>query len=182
MLIQICFMCVSLKFQSVRCKVNMSIAHLNFNFYPKKLILWQVMFILCSSPPATTLWFCYWQRYSSFLSDSIYEKWIVGLNAAGHTFSFHFVEVNFAGVPNVNDRDRLYWIGTNFDLSDEDVDFLILLLTRLYANLQTSRISWRKTGRLWRERGEACAELLIIIALEKCSGRQIKNKGKGDGG
>jgi hypothetical protein len=60
--------------------------------------------------------------------------------------------------------------------------FLLLLLTRLYANLQTSRISWRKTGRLWREREEACAELLIIIALEKCSGRQIKNKGKGDGG
>jgi uncharacterized tellurite resistance protein B-like protein len=28
-------------------------------------------------------------------------------------------------VPNVDDRDRLYWIGTNFDLSDEDVDFLI---------------------------------------------------------
>lgn len=102
----------------------MSIAHLNFNFYPKKLILWQVMFILCSSPPATTLWICYWQRYSSFLSDSIYEKWIVGYNAAGHTVSFHFVEVNFAGVPNVNDRDRLYWIGTNLDLSDEDVDFL----------------------------------------------------------
>lgn len=125
MLIQICFMCVSLKFQSVRCKVNMSIAHLNFNFYPKKLILWQVMFILCSSPPATTLRFCYWQRYSSFLSDSIYEKWILGLNAAGHKVSFHFVEVNFAGVPNVDDRDRLYWIGTNFDLSDEDVDFLI---------------------------------------------------------
>jgi len=33
--------------------------------------------------------------------------------------------VSFAGVPDENDRNRLYGIGTNFNLSDEDVDLLI---------------------------------------------------------
>lgn len=54
-----------------------------------------------------------------------YEKWAEELSTAGHPVTFHFVEVRFAGVPDENDRNRLYNIGTNFNLSDEEVDILI---------------------------------------------------------
>jgi len=54
-----------------------------------------------------------------------YEKWAAELSAAGHPVSFHFVEVSFAGVPDGDDRGRLYGIGTNFNLRDEEVDLLI---------------------------------------------------------
>ena len=54
-----------------------------------------------------------------------YGKWTEELNDAGHPISFHFVEVSFAGVKNDADRERLHEIGTNFGLSDEEVDLLI---------------------------------------------------------
>ena len=54
-----------------------------------------------------------------------YGKWTEELNDAGHPLSFHFVEVSFAGVKNDADRERLHEIGTNFGLSDEEVDLLI---------------------------------------------------------
>ncbi|MGB6288871.1 MAG: hypothetical protein WBF36_01935, partial [Desulfobulbales bacterium] len=54
-----------------------------------------------------------------------YEKWTGELTAAGHPVSFHFIEVNFAGVENEEDRSKLFEIGTSFSLPDEEVDLLI---------------------------------------------------------
>lgn len=54
-----------------------------------------------------------------------YEKWTAELSAAGHPLTFHFVEVSFAGVHDDDERNKLYNIGTNFNLSDEEVDLLI---------------------------------------------------------
>jgi len=59
------------------------------------------------------------------ITRDAYEKWTRELTDAGHPVSFHFIEVSFAGVPDENDRNRLYNIGTNFDLGDEEVDLLI---------------------------------------------------------
>jgi NTE family protein len=67
-------------------------------------------------------------RYSldtKIIVQDAYEKWTEELSAAGHPVSFHFVEVSFAGIRNDDNRNRLYEIGTNFNLSDEDVDLLI---------------------------------------------------------
>ena len=67
-------------------------------------------------------------RYSrdtlEIVNDAFY-KWTGELKAAGHNVSFHFVEVNFANVQNENDRNRLNEIGTNFNLSNDEVDLLI---------------------------------------------------------
>jgi NTE family protein len=54
-----------------------------------------------------------------------FEKWTAELTAAGHPVSFHFIEANFAGVENEDDRNKLYEIGTSFSLPDEEVDLLI---------------------------------------------------------
>ena len=67
-------------------------------------------------------------RYSRDTMEIVrngFEKWTEELSAAGHPVTFHFVEVSFAGVHNDDDRNRLEEIGTNFSLSDEQVDLLI---------------------------------------------------------
>lgn len=67
-------------------------------------------------------------RYSRDTMEIVrngFEKWTEELSAAGHSVTFHFVEVSFAGVHNDDDRNRLEEIGTNFSLSDEQVDLLI---------------------------------------------------------
>ena len=67
-------------------------------------------------------------RYSidtMLIVQNAFEKWTEGLSAAGHPTTFHFVEVSFDEVENEADRSRLYEIGTNFNLSDEEVDLLI---------------------------------------------------------
>jgi hypothetical protein len=47
------------------------------------------------------------------------------LTTAGHPVNFHFVDVNFEEVKNSDDRKRLYKIGSNFHLHDDEVDLLI---------------------------------------------------------
>jgi len=54
-----------------------------------------------------------------------YQKWAAELSAAGHPVSFHFVEVSFAGVHDEDEQDKLYNMGTNFNLDDDEVDLLI---------------------------------------------------------
>jgi NTE family protein len=67
-------------------------------------------------------------RYSRDTMEIVrngFEKWTDELITAGHPVTFDFVEVSFAGVQNEDDRNRLFDIGTSFNLSDEEVDLLI---------------------------------------------------------
>jgi len=54
-----------------------------------------------------------------------FRRWIEQESEAGRPLSFHFVEVDFASVPDAERRDALNDIRTNFDLDDADVDALI---------------------------------------------------------
>jgi NTE family protein len=67
-------------------------------------------------------------RYSrdtlEIVRDAFY-KWSDELNAAGHQVTFHLVEVNFADVQNKENRAKLNEIGTNFNLTNDQVDLLI---------------------------------------------------------
>ena len=54
-----------------------------------------------------------------------FANWADELSDAGHTVSFHFVEVSFAKERNKEEKDKLNEIGTNFSLSNEEVDLLI---------------------------------------------------------
>ena len=68
------------------------------------------------------------ERYSLdtiIIVRDAFEREVAELTTAGHPVTFHFIEVSFEGVSNEDDRNRLYNIGTNFDLSDEEVDLLV---------------------------------------------------------
>ena len=67
-------------------------------------------------------------RYSAdtmLIVQNGFKIWTEELSTAGQPVAFHFVEVSFAEVENEGDRERLYEIGTNFSLKDEEVDLLI---------------------------------------------------------
>ena len=54
-----------------------------------------------------------------------YENWVKDKSTAERPVTFHFVNVSFNYVKDDDERDFLNSIGTNFDLSDEQVDRLI---------------------------------------------------------
>ena len=54
-----------------------------------------------------------------------FEQWAKELSTTEHPVNFHFVDVSFEEVKNNDDQERLYKIGTNFNLKDEEVDLLI---------------------------------------------------------
>jgi NTE family protein len=59
------------------------------------------------------------------LVRATFDTWVKDKSTPEHPVSFHFVEVNFEHVRDDGERDFLNGIGTNFDLSDEQVDRLI---------------------------------------------------------
>jgi NTE family protein len=56
---------------------------------------------------------------------SLFDKWAKDKSTPERPVTFHFVEVSFDQVRDDGERDFLNSIGTNFDLSDEQVDRLI---------------------------------------------------------
>jgi NTE family protein len=62
---------------------------------------------------------------SKVLVKYAFEQWAKELSTNAHPVSFHFVDVSFEEVKNDDDRNRLYKIGTNFHLHDDEVDLLI---------------------------------------------------------
>ena len=67
-------------------------------------------------------------RYSRDTMDIVnnaFYKWTDELSDAGHPVTFHFVEVSFTNERNKEEREKLNAIGTNFSLSDEEVNLLV---------------------------------------------------------
>jgi NTE family protein len=67
-------------------------------------------------------------RYSEDTTElvrSLFDKWAKDKSTPERPVTFHFVEVSFDQVRDDGERDFLNSIGTNFDLSDEQVDRLI---------------------------------------------------------
>lgn len=54
-----------------------------------------------------------------------FERWTRENSKPGHPVSFDFVEVSFDGMPDEARREKLNDVGTNFHISDEQVDLLI---------------------------------------------------------
>jgi len=54
-----------------------------------------------------------------------YERWAKERSTPARPVTFYFVDVSFDHVKDDSERDYLNGIGTNFDLSDEQVDHLI---------------------------------------------------------
>ena len=54
-----------------------------------------------------------------------FESWTRRNSTPGHPVSFDFVEVSFDGMPDEAKREKLNDVGTNFHISDEQVDLLI---------------------------------------------------------
>jgi NTE family protein len=59
------------------------------------------------------------------LVRSTFESWAKKKSTPQRAVTFHLVDVSFAAVDDDSERDFLNGIGTNFDLSDEQVDRLI---------------------------------------------------------
>lgn len=59
------------------------------------------------------------------LVNDAFDAWVKARSATESPFTFDFVEVGFAEVKDDSERAYLNGIGTNFDLSDEQVDRLI---------------------------------------------------------
>jgi NTE family protein len=77
---------------------------------------------------------------------STFEGWVKEKSTPGRPVTFHFVDVSFNQVRDDSERDFLNSIGTNFDLSDEQVDRLIAAArkvlresTELKAFIESSR-------------------------------------------
>jgi NTE family protein len=60
-----------------------------------------------------------------------FESWVKENSTAERPVTFHFVDVSFDQVNDDSERDFLNGIGTNFDLSDEQVDRLIAAARKL---------------------------------------------------
>jgi NTE family protein len=58
-------------------------------------------------------------------TDLLFTTWAQQLSTADRHVSFDFVRVDFEGVTNDAERKKLRNIGTNFSLSDEEIDRLI---------------------------------------------------------
>ncbi len=82
-----------------------------------------------------------------------FDEWLEGGIASGRQLTFHFVEVSFNQVNNDKDRDFFNDIGTNYDLSDEQVDRLIAI-----------------GGKILRESKEL-HHFLTVIGAEQTDGR-----------
>ena len=54
-----------------------------------------------------------------------FERWTSENSKPGRPVSFDFVEVSFDGMPDEARREKLNEVGTNFHISDEQVDLLI---------------------------------------------------------
>ncbi len=65
------------------------------------------------------------------LVRSTFEGWVKEHSTVQRPVTFHFVDVSFAQVGDDSERDFLSSIGTNFDLSDEQVDRLIAAARKL---------------------------------------------------
>jgi len=59
------------------------------------------------------------------LVRSTFKQWTEEKPSEGSSRTFHFVDVSFDQVSDKNERDFLNGIGTNFDLSDDQVDRLV---------------------------------------------------------
>ncbi len=59
------------------------------------------------------------------LVQSTYERWVQEKSTPERPVTFQFVDISFNQVRDDSERDSLNSIGTNFDLSDEQVDQLI---------------------------------------------------------
>jgi NTE family protein len=59
------------------------------------------------------------------LVNDAFSSWVEDRSTPDHLFTFDFVQVGFAEVADDSERTYLNGIGTNFDLSDEQVDRLI---------------------------------------------------------
>jgi NTE family protein len=60
-----------------------------------------------------------------------FGKWTKENSRPGHPVSFEFVEVSFEQVRDDAQREKLNEVGTNFDLSDDQVDLLIAAARQL---------------------------------------------------
>jgi hypothetical protein len=58
-------------------------------------------------------------------TELFFNNWAQQLSTADRPVSFDFVRVDFEGVTNDAERENLRNIGTNFSLSDEEIDRLI---------------------------------------------------------
>jgi NTE family protein len=59
------------------------------------------------------------------LVQESFERWTRESSRPGHPVSFDFVEVSFSHVKDDEQREKLNQVGTNFHISDEQVDLLV---------------------------------------------------------
>ncbi len=76
-----------------------------------------------------------------------FEGWAKRKSTQDRPVTFHFVEVNFDQVRDEGERDFLNGIGTNFDLSDKQVDRLIAAARKVLRESKEFRAFIALTGK-----------------------------------